>query len=60
MMYEKKNNENKTDIINKIRQYVKHTPLGELYRHKIKQLNRYLERLIDRDNKRQNNTKATS
>ena len=60
MMYEKKNNENKTDIINKIRQYAKHTPLGKLYRHKIKQLNRYLERLIDRDNKRQNNTKATS
>ena len=60
MMYEKKNNENKTDIINKIRQYDKHTPLGKLYRHKIKQLNRYLERLIDRDNKRQNNTKATS
>ena len=60
MMYEKKNNENKTDIINKIRQYDKHAPLGKLYRHKIKQLNRYLERLIDRDNQRKNNTKATS
>ena len=53
MIYQKKNNENKTDIINKIRQYDKYTPIGKLYRTKINKLNWYLERLVNDNTRRQ-------